>query len=132
MLGTTGLIFVILVSIGFTFFIEILKESILLIIPFVIGLVCLAVSFASSFAIIRPRIRLSLINPRRANNLLHDASIEEAKFQIKANLIENFEFIQRQGNQDYVLLTRSYGLFIAGIIIFAISILIKIVIDFNN
>lgn len=132
MLGTVGLIFVILTSLGFTFFIGIFKESILLLIPSVIGLVCLAMSFASSFAIIRPRIRLSLINPRRANNSFHDTAIEETKFQIKANLINNLEFIQRQGNHDYFLLTRSYGLFIAGIIIFAIPIFIKIVTDFNN
>ena len=59
---------------------------------------------------------MKLLNPRKANNAFFNFNLEETKYQIKRNLIENFEYIQKEVSNDLKLLNARYSLFIIGLI----------------
>jgi len=117
LIGTVGLIFVVFFSTGWNFYSELLIKNIFLSLPLTLGLTFLAVSFMTAFAIIRPRIRMKLLNPRKANNSFFDFNLDITKHQIKRNLIENFEYIENEGSKDLTNLGKSYKLFIIGVIL---------------
>ena len=115
-----GVIGTLVISYLWSSYLEIFRDKFLLSIPFIIGNTFLVVSLIAALWIIKPRQRLNLLNPRTANNRFVTMPIEEARDQVKRNLLQNFSEIRREVIKDTRYISGGFWTGIVGSVLLVI------------
>ncbi|MCA2003923.1 MAG: hypothetical protein LDL06_04065 [Candidatus Nitrosotenuis sp.] len=115
-----GVIGTLVISYLWSSYLEIFRDKFLLSIPFIIGSTFLVVSLIAALWIIKPRQRLNLLNPRTANNRFATMPIEEARDQVKRNLLQNFSEIRREVIKDTRYISSGFWTGIIGSVLLVI------------
>ncbi len=125
-----GVIGTLVISNLWNTYLEIFKKDFFLSFLFIIGATFLIISLISALFIIKPRIRLHLLNPINTNNAFVRESLNESKDQIKKNLLKNFYEIRKEVLRDTRYISGSFWTSIIGSILLVIPFIYKIIIDF--
>lgn len=88
--------------------------------PLVVGISGFAVSFGMALSLVIPRKKLDLLDPRKMNNEFNELQFKEIKRQIRHNLIQGFEDLQKERNKETWALTYSFIMLGVGAIGFLI------------
>jgi len=87
---------------------EAIKTKWELIFALVVGISGFAVSFGTALSLVIPRKKLDLLDPKKLNNKFNELEIDEIKRQIRHNLIEGFEDLQKERNKETWTLLYSF------------------------
>ena len=115
-----GVVGTLVISYLWNSYLEIFQDKFLLSAPFIVGSTFLVVSLISALWIIKPRQRLNLLNPRTANSRFVIMLIDEARDQIKRNLLQNFSEIRREVIKDTRYISGSFWTSVIGSVLLVI------------
>jgi len=77
-------------------------------IPLAMGIMFFALSFTISLILIIPRKKLEIVDPRTINNELNELPLNEIKRQLRHNLIQSFEELEKERNKELFAIKVSF------------------------